>query len=427
MQPSKRLLVLGLFMLLSACGIEPDERVYGTWVEPLTGETIEFREDGTLGWFGHEGTFAFKKSTSWATGSDTGQVAVDVDGQSFRISYYSDHFDEDPNSWSMGFRSFSSFPYEATINSKTTGGFLVNREGTTSGAYNPPGFERIDNGLTRFHPHAEQIRTYDGVIVGFIDGKLWRLNSQTATWEVVREDLDSDLLKLDPEVIHNSDEYSLDGGTTWKPLPEIGDSDGSSILVSMGTSLFATVYVYVYSEGEARDGQIWTIDLADRTPTWILQTESTLNEYGIYDLTPIPAANTLVRSWWEGDDDGMQLELSTDSGITFVALESPCSWSFYAHANGIYCKGEDGSLQWYDLTTQAWSTITTESGDMWVESNRPRDELYLVRDSTFMKIATDGSETILTSLGDDSGGYPRIFFLEDSIIMSHLTLWMKSL
>ena len=80
MQPSKRLLVLGLFMLLSACGIEPDERVYGTWVEPLTGETIEFREDGTLGWFGHEGTFAFKKSTSWATGSDTGQVAVDVDG-----------------------------------------------------------------------------------------------------------------------------------------------------------------------------------------------------------------------------------------------------------------------------------------------------------------------------------------------------------
>ena len=64
---------------------------------------------------------------------------------------------------------------------------------------------------------------------------------------------------------------------------------------------------------------------------------------------------------------------------------------------------------------------------MWVESNRPRDELYLVRDSTFMKIATDGSETILTSLGDDSGRYPRIFFLEDSIIMSHLTLWMKSL
>ena len=64
---------------------------------------------------------------------------------------------------------------------------------------------------------------------------------------------------------------------------------------------------------------------------------------------------------------------------------------------------------------------------MLVESNRPRDELYLVRDNTFMKIATDGSETILTSLGDDSGGYPRIFLLEDSIIMSHLTLWMKSL
>ena len=153
MQSFKLLIVLGLFTSLSACGIEPDDRVYGTWVEPLTGELIEFREDGTLGWLGHEGTFAFKKSTNWAScmgrsGCPTGQVAVDVDGQSFRITYYSDHFDENSDEWYLSFRSFSAIPYDATIGSKTTGGFLVYRQGTITAPFSPTGFVRMDNGLS---------------------------------------------------------------------------------------------------------------------------------------------------------------------------------------------------------------------------------------------------------------------------------------
>ena len=46
MQLAKRTLAILIMILLSACGFEVDERIYGNWVEPLSGETIEFRADG---------------------------------------------------------------------------------------------------------------------------------------------------------------------------------------------------------------------------------------------------------------------------------------------------------------------------------------------------------------------------------------------
>jgi len=54
----KRLSLFLLLLLLSACSSSLDERFYGTWISPA-GETepVVFREDGTVSWFGEEGTF----------------------------------------------------------------------------------------------------------------------------------------------------------------------------------------------------------------------------------------------------------------------------------------------------------------------------------------------------------------------------------
>ena len=69
---NRRLTRLILFIfccgVLTACGgVTKDERVYGTWTEISTGETVEFRRDGTLAWVGMEGTFEFRRSTNWAS------------------------------------------------------------------------------------------------------------------------------------------------------------------------------------------------------------------------------------------------------------------------------------------------------------------------------------------------------------------------
>ena len=132
MKLSNLFVLLSILAALTACGTDPDQRVYGSWTEELTGETIEFRRDGTLTWFGSEGTFAFKKSTNWAAciglnRCPTGQVAVDVDGQSFRISYWSNRFDEDPDSWFLGFRGVSALVQDVTIGDKVSDGFVVYR------------------------------------------------------------------------------------------------------------------------------------------------------------------------------------------------------------------------------------------------------------------------------------------------------------
>ncbi|SVE43004.1 uncharacterized protein METZ01_LOCUS495858, partial [marine metagenome] len=92
MQLSKLTALLLTCSSLVACGdFYVEDRIYGTWVEPLDGAIIEFREDGTLNWNGEEGTFDFVRSTNWAVcggmgGCADGQLSISLPNQSFRKS-----------------------------------------------------------------------------------------------------------------------------------------------------------------------------------------------------------------------------------------------------------------------------------------------------------------------------------------------------
>ncbi len=49
--------------VLAACGskdIKPEPRVYGIWVDPVTDGEVIFRDDGTMTWFGDNGTHVFE-------------------------------------------------------------------------------------------------------------------------------------------------------------------------------------------------------------------------------------------------------------------------------------------------------------------------------------------------------------------------------
>ena len=396
---------------------------------------------------------------------------MDVDGQSFRISYYSDRFDEQPDTWFLGFRNFAAFPYDATIDSKTTGGFLIYREGTISAPIHPPGFERIDNGLSTFYPSAREMQNYNGEIVAVIDERLRRFNSQTSTWEIMKDDFDAWGIKLGSEVIHNLEEYSLDGGYTWKSMPHLEGSNLEGNAVALGTTLYASSRIdleeysldggYTWKsmpnlEGSDHPGnnlegnavalgttlysssridvedsptsrQIWNVDLNASTPTWSKVSEMPANDYSSRELLAITPANTLVRSAWL-EQGGIELEISSDLGLTFSALESNCSQYPKAHADGIYCKVENGSVQWYSLATNTWSTIAVSNDDWLVEPSRLRDALYIVRNgNTLLKVSADGNETTLTPLGDETSSSGRVYILDEHIVFNKLTLWLKSL
>jgi len=56
----KRLSFFFLLIHVTACwdSVPLDERFYRTWVDPSGGtEPVVFRKDGTVSWFGEEGTF----------------------------------------------------------------------------------------------------------------------------------------------------------------------------------------------------------------------------------------------------------------------------------------------------------------------------------------------------------------------------------
>ena len=135
MQSAKRTLPILIMILLSACGFEVDERVYGNWVEPLSGETIALRADGTVNWFGSEGTLTVQRSAEFCIlipgliDCPDGQVMLNVDGQHFGMFYYSKFFDRDPNRWNWGFRDADSNFMNITLRSKTASNYPVFREG----------------------------------------------------------------------------------------------------------------------------------------------------------------------------------------------------------------------------------------------------------------------------------------------------------
>ena len=66
MRLNKPLLVTIVSLMLTACSNgKMDQRVYGQWAEPLTGAITDIRPNGTLSWFGEEGTYELSEPAAW--------------------------------------------------------------------------------------------------------------------------------------------------------------------------------------------------------------------------------------------------------------------------------------------------------------------------------------------------------------------------
>ena len=417
-----------LASLLVACGKAPkDERVYGTWTEISTGETVEFRRDGTLGWFGLEGTFEFRKSTNWASciglsGCPSGQVGIEVGGESFRASYYSSNFNDDPDSWYLSFRSFSAMPYDVTIDGRTAGGFQLFRQGTIASPMVLPGFEKMENGLAEKFPLASKMRKYDGQLVAVIGSSMHRFDAGSQTWTEVGAD--SYGLNFAESVIFNNDEYSLDVGYTWNEIPFLEGYSHEGETVAHGTTLYKTSRVD--EDGEPVSRQTWRLDLNDSSPAWEMVGEEATSDYFGRQIVSVANAAALMRWVNFYEENRVQLERSYDNGATWNEMESDCVTEVRRHRDGIYCGSSSDTTLWYTLDSNSWTEINTALYDTLNSDDGLYDALYIHRDTQIVRIGPGAAEEVMVNYGDVRR-QPGLFVFEDEIWLTCYTLWRKSL
>ena len=434
MQSAKRTLPILIMILLSACGFEVDERVYGNWVEPLSGETIALRADGTVNWFGSEGTLTVQRSAEFCIlipgliDCPDGQVMLNVDGQHFGMFYYSKFFDRDPNRWNWGFRDADSNFMHITLRSKTASHFPVFREGFPGASqFTVEGFEKLESGLPHLYPFINNAQEYNGEIVAEFaefEPELWRYRFQNATWQPVDVTVNG-AIRFFPEVILNRDQYSLDGGYTWSEMPAFEDGKEAYSTEAFGVVL----YGIVQTEGrnDRTTFETYRTDLSSPAPTWQKMGETHDTEGRYRALVSTSSDDTLFRTIFDSERDGEHLESSVNQGATWELMESPCTNVPVGHANGVYCNSEGRIISWFDAPTTTWSTFAPPEGAEPVQFTGPRENLYRVRDTTLLKFNPQGIETVVAELNKAPGSYMRVYVLESGIFLQSLTLWHQAL
>lgn len=416
-----------LVVSFTGCKSDPDERVYGTWTEVLTGETIEFRPDRTVVWMGHEGTFQFKTNGGGAgcigvSGCYSGQVAVDAGGQSFRIPYRSSSFNENPSTWGLNFRTYLGLSTEIAVGDRQASHFTVYRAGTVVSPFVPTGFERLDQGLPSFQPYFKAAVSQNGTVVAQIDLAVYKLDSQNATW-ILQEDDNTSVLTFRPEIIFNMDHYSVDSGDSWHDLPFLEGDNFEGEFAAMGTRLFATVR-HDFEESASRF-ETWSIEVNGASPAWQLEGTSTAsNVYG-HQITTIPQGETLVRTVWL--EESLRVELSGDHGGSWSLLANSCEAQVVAHTQGFYCETGDGSFAWYDLESGNWSTITTNYDHLVANQSHIHDGIYVVKAGSLVKITANAVETTVTALTESPKGFGDVFILDGQILLHNITVWRQEL
>ena len=427
MRLTKLLLFPICLSLLSACGIKPDERVYGTWTEISTGEIVEFSRDKTVRWFGLDGTFEFRKSTNWAScigmsGCPSGQVSIEVDGQSFRASYYSSRFNDDPDSWYLSFRNFSGMPYDVTIEGRTAGGFQVYREGTVASPMTIPGFSKADGGLSELLSRPYRMRKYDGELLAIIGSTLHRFNGQTQTWSDTG--VESWTMTLAASLIFTPDQYSLDHGYTWSDLPFLEGFSHEGEMVARGTTLYQTTRIDEDDEPVSR--QTWRVELGSPSPSWEMVGEEPTANYEGRQILAIDTFSPLLRWVMHSSDNNVVVKRSYDEGATWSILENECTTYLQAHSDGVFCGAADETVLWYSLTTNTWTSMDAVFFDALNSTGVLPDALYVHRDEKVIKVGQGGEEEVIV---DYTGvrRKPGVFMFDDEIWLNCVTIWRKIL
>jgi hypothetical protein len=448
--------------LLSACEstAEPNEDLYGTWVETQTQGEVVFRENGTVHWNGTAGSYEFINNSGWSLYGNTynkrSYITVELPDRTFDIPSHGP--DQGENRWSHLRRTFL-------------------RKGSFEFPVMPSHFERIPNKLSSVCTEAggvwDPTKNYFDLTTlslgaAWIEGSSnqliyynqWQdnngceenyrfdkgLNQWVNLYDLEQLPENDPLWRhwnIHPQLTYlthsGSDQEetlisSTDGGITWKKLPVFRPpnvlsafSVGTDIfeikrIFSVGTDIFTVVMTYGGTELNpvCEQEELWMLDATAEQPSWeLINTFDCGGGAGFLD-------QALVRK-----TDTDSYFISYDRGLTWTDWPKiPDSWGHdewsqgYRVLNECHYYGVDGvdgyssryiprceddstendhTLYWYDVDTQTWSTHSVDFANvLGVTPNR--DGLYFQRGQEIHKWSPDGIETLITTLPSEVNG-----------------------
>ena len=226
------LIIFFMFSVISCLPKVPEAKwVYGTWIEALSGDKIEFFKDGKVTWFGKEGIFTFVKNSKilCIQKCPDGELKIEIESKTYRTSY---SLDNNEKEWEMNFIEEGGNSFHHYFDGKKSNVLHLFNEESKTTPVNPSGFKRLDDGLSYYNT-LNSVAVVNGKVVGTIWGgetNLAIFNEGIGEWINIspREKINQvgsvyygDRIILNRH--RNGDKYSLDTGNTWRNYPSLGD------------------------------------------------------------------------------------------------------------------------------------------------------------------------------------------------------------
>ncbi len=398
---TSRLYLLPLLICVTACGITPDEELYGTWVDLKLDGEITLRRDGTVNWYGQETTWTLTEPRSLScvshhlTWTCDKEVVIDNTEPPQSIGYISEELVANPD----------------VIQERR--GYFFFRKGAFPENFVPPPFSRVEE-----RPTIPATTQYD--------------------WTYYDRNKENPL---------HFGSVSIDGGVTWTVLPDMPAEPSSWIDTRLaGTSTFRVLTYEEEVEVENDNGEVytqwrtvqkalWVIDLSEESPSWRR-----------IDGQPVSGTDWTLKT---GKHSSLVLILRDDGA--YVSADGGQSWSEVNEANtyrfsydgdtivgtrytvpfGNSIKvSRDNDIAWYKLTTGSWTLTELECCAYAIESDTTANGgFYYLRDNALWSIGpVDGNRRImdvtsLLPLQNDRIYGSNLSIIDGYVYLEHYGIW----
>ena len=436
---------IALATLMTACGSDPEPRLYGTWYEPITGQAVTLDEGGNLEWFGESGTFEFARNSNAfcniaRAGCPDGEVVFRLPSATFRLSYRDTQFTSTPGLWTSALRSFGG-PIEGyTYQGQTFDFIRLVRDGYAPIPFRLNGFQPMMSGLG----DAEGLYPAGGGIY-YIQGELVRDSFDLNKWDDARKRWVS--LNLPVESTYGlkvgathlySDEgwSSSDLGQTWQQVPStstIPRPNNEWIRETFMLGDMVIVARQYTNQGrtelvEATD--IFSLDLNAPDDGWQLlgrmplpSQPSRMNELSVHER-----AEVLMTREFDSD-----IFISEDLGTTWTRVPSSgekCAATWPSdYGQGFFCKIGSGSntvLNAYNISTSSWFTYRPMDDGFstnWFSAGQYSDGFTFVSQEAVWFLRDTGELTKITDLPSVFGANAQV--VGPYTIVQQFGLWYQ--
>lgn len=442
-----------LLCIFSGCKPKGDERVYGNWYEPLEGGKVSFNRDETIDWFGQRGTFEFKKNSNIlcgisVSGCPDGEVKIKVGKQSFRTGYKFKK--EKPDHWVMNFRKIGGGFKNVTLSSnKFLSGLALIRRKSSSIPFHSPDLIRTNIPSNHFYAsfntvgvHREKIY---GLLSRFEGDPLQSYNSTNHSWEKMNlpqtNDEDSMIAKIGKEVLlygtFEELNYSLNGGQTWKEVPDFyrfGPYNITDEILTTGiyiykSFLFQMVQKDIDDHQQTRRFQLIRLDLEANDPRWskVWEVQTYQDGHHSFDFAFLEKTNDILLI--ARNLKKRNIHHSSDGGDSWNILEDPISqrlaqtdnyYKIIHSSTSVLASSPSQTFYWFRGETDEWKKITGKFKDARLHENT----IWFIKDWQIYKRDYEGNEVkIGQKLPISDFRTPMIEPLSGHVFLDCYTIW----